>query len=67
MTEKELEKMAAHVEARHRTYAGFGEEHTAAQWAKLLGLPRTTLWRYLHACLTIEEVARIRHINYPRE
>lgn len=65
MTEKELEKMDAHVEARHRTYEGFGEEHTAAQWAKLLSLPRNSLWRYLKKGLTIEEVARIRRINYP--
>ena len=67
MNTKELEKMADRIEARHRTYEGFGESHTAAQWAKLLGLPRTTLWRYLHACLTIEEVARIRRIDYPRK
>ena len=65
MTNEELEKMAAHIEARHRTYDGFGESHTGAQWAKLLGLPRNSLWRYLKKGLTIEEVARIRRVNYP--
>lgn len=65
MTEKELEKMAAHIEARARTYEGFGENHTAAQWAKRLGLPRNSLWRYLKKGLTIEEVVRVRRINYP--
>lgn len=65
MTEKELEKMASRIEARHRTYEGFGEKHTAAQWAKLLGLPRTSLWRYLNKGLTIEEVARIRQTGNP--
>ena len=62
-----IENKTTRIEARHRLYEGFGEKHTAAQWAKLLGLPRTTLWRYLHACMGIEEVARLRHIDYPRE
>lgn len=65
MSTKDLEKMAGRIEARHRTYDGFGEKHTAAQWAKLLGLPRTSLWRYLKNGLSIEDVARIRQTGNP--
>ena len=54
-------------EARHRTYEGFGEKHTAAQWAKLLGLPRNSVWRYLTNGLTIEEVCRVRGISLDGE
>lgn len=67
MTDQELEKMKAHIEARHRIYPGFGEEHIAAQWAKLLELPRNTVWRYLQKGLTVEEISRIRGIKYPAE
>ena len=59
------ENQTARIEARHRLYEGFGEKHTNAQWAKLLGLPRNTLWRYLQRGITIEEVARIRHTGNP--
>lgn len=65
MTEKELEKTRNRIEARHRVYEGFGEKHTNAQWAKMLGLPRNTLWKYLQRGLTIEEVARIRNTGNP--
>ena len=65
MTEKELEKMRSRIEARHRLYDGFGEKHTNAQWAKLLGLPRNTLWKYLQKGLTIEEVAQISNTGNP--
>lgn len=53
------------LEARWRKYPGFGEEHTNAEWAKLLELPRNTLWRYLQNGLTIEEIAELRGIKYP--
>ena len=50
---------------RHQKFEGFGEEHTGAEWAKLLGIPRNTLWRYLfRRGLTIEEVAELRGIEY---
>lgn len=52
------------LEARWRTFPGFGEEHTNAEWARLLELPRNTLWRYLQRGLTIEEVAELRGIKY---
>lgn len=49
------------------TYTGFGEEHTAADWARRLGLPRNTLWRYLQKGLAIELIAKMRDCNYPAE
>ena len=50
---------------RHQKFEGFGEKHTGAKWAKLLGIPRNTLWRYLfQRGLTIEEVAELRGIEY---
>ena len=55
------------IEARWRKYLGFGEEHTNAEWAKLLGLPRNTLWRYLKDGLTIEKIVEMRGIKYPAE
>lgn len=59
-------KATNRAEARHRTYKGFGEEHTNAQWARLLRLPRNTLWRYLTTGLTIEEIVIMRGIKYPK-
>ena len=53
------------LEARWRKHQGFGEEHTGAEWAKLLGLPRNTLWRYLQRGLTVEQTARLRGVKYP--
>ena len=60
--ERMQSRAANRTEARHRTYKGFGEEHTNAQWAKLLRLPRNTVWRYLTAGLTVEEIVKIRGI-----
>lgn len=65
LTEAEMEEAKQRIEARNRTYPGFGEEHTNAQWARLLGLNRTTLWKHLQKGLTIEEVAQIRGIDNP--
>lgn len=50
--------------ARWSKYPGFGEEHTGAEWAKLLELPRNSLWRYLQRGLTIEQIAELRGIKY---
>ena len=60
MTEKELETM----KTRNRKYDGFGEQHSGAKWARLLNLPRNSLWRYLKKGLTIEEIAQVRNIKY---
>lgn len=53
--------------ARLRTYPGFGEEHTNAEWARRLGVPRNTLWRNLEKGLTVEQIAERRGIKYPAE
>lgn len=50
--------------ARWKTFKGFGEEHTNAEWARRLGLPRNTLWKYLQKGMTIEEIAELRKITY---
>jgi hypothetical protein len=50
--------------ARHQLFEGFGEKHTRAEWTRLLGLPRTTLWRYLAQGMSVEEVATLRNIEY---
>lgn len=60
MTEKDCRRIAA----RHQLFEGFGEKHTRADWARLLGLPRNTLWRYLDRGLTVEEIAELRSIEY---
>lgn len=54
----------ARLETRHQRIPGFGEAHGPTEWAKRLGLSRTSLWRYLKKGLTIEEIAQIRNIAY---
>lgn len=54
------------LEARWRKFQGFGEEHTNAEWAKILNLSRTTLWRYFQRGLTVEEVVKLRGIKYDK-
>ena len=44
-------------------YQGFGRKATAAEWARMLGLPRNTVWRYLQKGFTPEEIAAYRHIE----
>lgn len=46
-------------------YDGFGETHSLNKWVELLGVPKTSLWRYLQKGLTIEEVCELRGIDYP--
>ena len=53
------------VRALGRTFPGFGEEHTNAEWARRLGLPRNTVWRYLQRGFTVEQIAENRGIKYP--
>jgi Fic family protein len=64
MTEKEKAEYLARLESRYRTYEGFGEHHTLAEWVKLLNLPKSTMCRYLKAELTIEDICRMRQIEY---
>lgn len=62
----ELEEAADQFVAPNRVYyEGFGEKHTAAEWARLLNLPPTSLRDYLKNGLTIKEVARLRKVKYP--
>lgn len=63
MTEKER----ARLEARHRTYEGFGDRRSAATWARLAGIPRTSFWRYLQAGMTVEEIFELRGATYKAE
>lgn len=52
---------------RWQKYPGFGEEHTNAEWARRLKLPRNTFWRYRKRGLTIEQIVELRGIKYPAE
>lgn len=66
----ELEKRpepvkSTRAQSRWRTYGGFGEEHTNAEWARRLNVPRHVLWRRLQAGTTVEEYAAMRDIKYP--
>ena len=65
MSEKDeyMARVSARLEARHKMYEGFGQKHTNAQWAKILGLSRNVTWRYFKRGLTVEDICRIRHIN----
>lgn len=65
MTEQEKAKYRDNVRRRNGyKHEGFGESHSITRWADLLGVPRNTMWRYLNAGLTVEEVAEIREITY---
>lgn len=44
------------------TYEGFGREYTCAEWARRLGVPRSTLWRNLTRGMTVEEFAAKRKL-----
>lgn len=47
-------------------YKGFGEEHTAGTWARLLNVPRNTLWLNLKTGVTIEEFCSKKGLEYDR-
>ena len=60
----EKERYLENLKKRHgTTVKGFGRELSASGWAKLLGLGRTTVWRYIKKGLTIEEIADVRGIK----
>ena len=40
------------------TYEGFGKRLTCAEWARVLGVPRNTLWRHLTKGQTVEDFAK---------
>lgn len=43
------------------------EEKSVREWARILGLPHVSVWRYIQKGLTIEEIAEIRGVKYPPE
>lgn len=53
--------------SRWQKHPGFGEEHTNAEWARRLNLPRNTFWRYRKRGLTLEQIVELRGIKYPAE
>lgn len=42
---------------KEKKYAGFGVEKSVTGWARFLGLPYATVWRYLSDDYTPEEIA----------
>lgn len=63
MTTEERAKYKANLEARHKTFEGFGRKLSCAEWARTFGLSRMTVWRYLQNGLTPEEIAEIRGLT----
>lgn len=61
-----MEQNMSRLEARWRKYEGFGQERSNADWARELGLARHVLWRYLQRGLSIEQVVKLRGIDYPK-
>ena len=49
---------------RWEKYEGFGESHTVPEWARILGVSRRTLLRYVTKGWTIEEYAEKNHLKY---
>lgn len=47
-----------------KVYKGFGEAYSAGTWARLLNVPRNTLWRILKNGGSVEEFAKSRGIEY---
>jgi Fic family protein len=64
MTEQEKSVYKNRLAVRHKKWTGFGEEHSGPEWARLFGIDRSVMWRYLKKGLTIEEIAEIREIKY---
>lgn len=60
----ELEIEPEETVSRRVYYEGFGEKHTAAEWARLLNVPGKTLRRDIKNGLTIKEIARVRKSSY---
>lgn len=56
MDEKTLERIGS----RWKRYPGFGLNLSASEWARLTGIPRTTVWRNLQHGLSIEQIVRVR-------
>lgn len=63
MTEKQLSKL----KERRRTYEGFGDQRSAAVWARTAGIPYTSFCRYLRAGMTVEEIFTLRGATYKAE
>lgn len=60
----ELETEPEETVSRSVYYEGFGEKHTAAQWARLLNVSDRILRRDIKNGLTIKEIAKIRKSSY---
>lgn len=68
LTERKEAETESTPRLRHlrQRFEGFGETNTAPEWAQLLGLHRTSAWRYLYESgLSVEEIARLKNIKYP--
>ena len=53
---------------KKKLFEGFGEQHTSAEWARKLGISRSTTWNYLFKRNnTVEEMATILNLTYPKE
>ena len=58
------EKIIERIKAKNTMVEGFGELRSAAEWARIVGVHRSTFSRYLQQGLTVEDVFRARGIMY---
>lgn len=61
--QEDLEQYKERVRKWGTKYEGFGENLTLSEWARIFGLQRATIWRYLQRGLTIEEIADLRGVK----
>lgn len=63
MTPEQLNR----IKKIHKQYEGFGDRRSAATWARISGIPRSTFHRYLQQGLTVEQIFELRGCTYTAE
>lgn len=51
----------------HQVYEGFGDTRSAAHWARIARVPRTTFWRHLKAGRSVEDIFALYGRTYTGE
>ena len=67
INKRRTQKVAYSPSNKKKLFEGFGEQHTSAEWARRLGISRSTTWTYLFKrnC-TVEEMATTLNLTYPK-
>ena len=68
INKRRTQKTAYSPNNKKKLFEGFGEQHTSAEWARRLGIARSTTWSYLFKrnC-TVEEMAATLNLIYPKK